>query len=382
MVMSEVIITVRGWHLALAAAELRALLPTMTVTSTPSSRWFIVEGPMSIEDIQQSLEPSANVESILQHANIVQWIGSYEGVMEVVQESLHQEITDAVSTYTWRHGKKIDGCSLSTLSKLCGGALVHLGHTIELEHANHTFGLCSDAASSCILSGWFVGSTPTAFGAERRQATERPYFKPVSLDPRLARTAINIACGPRTTDVVLDPMTGTGGFIIEASLSKRNGVGLDHNSAMIEGAQSNLKWAHDGEDSPTCVILRGDATALATFLPEQYHGNIGGIVLDPPYGRNSQGSYQPLELLEKTLMSAQSVLAKNAGMVLILPIHPMAAFKESGFELDEIKPLHGAFAEVMDMLAGCGWTIQDMFTERVHKSLTRLVVHARFVLPN
>lgn len=382
MVMSEVMVTLRGWHLALAHAELQALLPTMTVTSTPSKRWYAVEGPMSVEGIERALEPAANVESILSHATIVEWNGSYEGVMDIFQTSLQQDINGTVSTYTWRHGKKIDGCSLSSLSKMCGGALVDFGNNIDLEQADQTFGLCSDAASSCILAGWFVGSTPSAFGAERRQATERPFFKPVSLDPRLARTAINIACGPVSTNIVLDPMTGTGGFIIEASLSKRNGVGIDHNSAMIEGAQSNLKWAHDGEDSPTCVLLRGDATALGTFLPQHYHGHIAGIVLDPPYGRNSQGSYQPLELLEKTLMSAKDVLAKTAGMVLILPIHPMTVFEESGFHHDEIKPLHGTFSEVQRMLSVCGWTIEAMFTERVHKSLTRLVVHAKFVLLN
>ena len=380
--MSEFMVSLRGWHLALARAELQALLPNMIITDTQASRWFVVQGSMNQVELLDALKPAANVECILSHAQILPWHGSYDQLLEALQPSIIGKTSVQVATYTWKHGKKIEGCSISTLSKMVGAFLVEQDCVINLENSQHTFGICSDATSSTVAMGWVVGSTPAAFGSERRQATERPFFKPVSLDPRLARTAMNIACGPVSDHYVLDPTTGTGGIVIEASLSGRKGIGLDHNSAMVEGATKNLRWVHQDNDSSTCEILRGDATDLTTYLPPKYHGQVGGIVLDPPYGRNSQGSFQPLELLEKTLESACKVLAPSAGMVLILPIHPFPMFMESNFPRDEIVPLHGSFSEIETMLSSKGWTIENLFCERVHKSLSRLVVHAKFVLPN
>ncbi len=380
--MGEYMVSIRGWHLALARAELQALLPKMTIIETQASRWFVVKGPMNHVELLYALTPAANVECVLSHAQLLQWHGSYEQLLDVMKPSVLGKPSVQVATHTWKHGKKIEGCSISTLSKMVGAILVEQDCIIDLEHAQHTYGICSDATSGTLAVGWIVGTTPQAFGSERRQATERPFFKPVSLDPRLARTAMNIACGPVSEYYVLDPMTGTGGFVIEASLSGRNGIGLDHNSAMVEGATQNLRWAQEDIDSSTCEILRGDATDLATYLPSKYHGQIGGIVLDPPYGRNSQGSFQPLELLEKTLESAREVLANSAGMVLILPIHPFPTFMESNIPRNEIVLLHGSFSDVETMLSKKGWTIENLFCERVHKSLTRLVVHAEFVLPD
>ena len=63
------------------------------------------------------------------------------------------------------------------------------------------------------------GDGQAAFSSGQRRAGERPFFKPVSLDPRLARLAVNLASGPQNRGPVVDPMTGTGGFLIEASLS-------------------------------------------------------------------------------------------------------------------------------------------------------------------
>ncbi len=380
--MGEYMVSIRGWHLALARAELQALLPKMTIIETQASRWFVVKGPMNHVELLYALTPAANVECVLSHAQLLQWHGSYEQLLDVMKPSVLGKSSVQVATHTWKHGKKIEGCSISTLSKMVGAILVEQDCIIDLEHAQHIYGICSDATSGTLAVGWIVGTTPQAFGSERRQATERPFFKPVSLDPRLARTAMNIACGPVSEYYVLDPMTGTGGFVIEASLSGRNGIGLDHNSAMVEGATQNLRWAQEDNDLSTCEILRGDATDLATYLPSKYHGQIGGIVLDPPYGRNSQGSFQPLELLEKTLESAREVLANSAGMVLILPIHPFPTFMESNIPRNEIVPLHGSFSDIETMLSKKGWTIENLFCERVHKSLTRLVVHAEFVLPN
>ena len=81
---------------------------------------------------------------------------------------------------------------------------------------------------------------PKGDSSIERRATQRPFFKPVSLEPRLARLAVNLACGPLTAGACLDPMTGTGGFTIEAILSGRSAIGIDLDEEMIQGAKRIL----------------------------------------------------------------------------------------------------------------------------------------------
>ena len=376
--MTEVIVSLRGWHVPLAHAELCALLPNMTIQATSSKRWYSVSGDMTLNDVVKALSIAANVEAIFDAGVVIQWDGSYENVKSLLKTSISKYSDTTVSTRSWKHGPKIDNFSLSEMARHVGGVLTSQHCTINFQAPEQTYGLCSDAQSQSILCGWLVGHALESFGAERRQATERPFFKPVSLDPKLARTAVNLACGPISDAFVLDPMTGTGGFMIEASLSGRNGIAVDQNSAMVEGAKANLRWAHGDEQSPSCIILRGDATYLEHTIPDEIKGNIGGVVLDPPYGRNSQGTLGHVDLLQKTLFSVNSVIHHNAEMVLILPITPMEIFAHSGFSEEDIVPLHGSFEHMKQMLEHTHWMIRGMFVERVHKSLSRLVLHAKF----
>ena len=85
-------------------------------------------------------------------------------------------------------------------------------------------------------------------------------------------------------------MTGTGGFLIEASLSGRNAIGIDIHSEMVQGANANLLGRTVGNDPEHAAVKRGDATRLPDVLPGEWLGKVGGFVLDPPYGRNSHGS--------------------------------------------------------------------------------------------
>ena len=48
---------------------------------------------------------------------------------------------------------------------------------------------------------------PKGDSSIERRASQRPFFKPVSLEPRLARLAVNLACGPLANGACLDPMT-------------------------------------------------------------------------------------------------------------------------------------------------------------------------------
>ena len=55
------------------------------------------------------------------------------------------------------------------------------------------FGVVFDASAEyVVLNDW---SRPGKHGWSAMQANKRPFFRPVSLEPRLARAAVNIAAG-------------------------------------------------------------------------------------------------------------------------------------------------------------------------------------------
>ena len=107
---------------------------------------------------------------------------------------------------------------------------------------------------------------------------------------------------------------------------------------------------------------------------------IVGFVLDPPYGRNSQGSLAPMSLLGRVLESSSRVASADAGLVLILPIHPMGEHPDSTLNEDEaINLLHGTWKETEQALLNAGWSVQAKWVEHVHASLSRLILHATIV---
>ena len=114
-------------------------------------------------------------------------------------------------------------------------------------------------------------------------ANKRPFFRPVSLEPRLARAAVNIAAGIND-GYVIDPMCGTGGILIESAITGRRTLGIDFDPVMVDGTKQNLQWA-----GVEAEVKRDDATRFE--LPN----DIAAIVVDPPYGRNSIGDEKLLE---------------------------------------------------------------------------------------
>ena len=228
-----------------------------------------------------------------------------------------------------------------------------------------------DGSADIISCGWLLGDFDDSIGTAVRRATERPFFRPISLDPRLARLAVNLACGPIDQYAVLDPMTGTGGFAMEAILMGRNCIAVDMNDEMITGAKSNIKWALQGKNTNSDYeIINGDACQLSSFVDKKWHGNISAIVLDPPYGRNSQSSYKHIELLRNTLQSARKLVNQSAKMVLIIPIKPNQE-NQTEYQL-----LHDDWQTYLELFADLGIKLLGQWKEHVHSSLSRLILLA------
>ena len=368
--MGEHIVALRGWHPALAQAEVRALFPGRNIQPFASPR--LMQLQLNEEDLP-NISISSGIEAIFNNGENHPF-NNVESIRSIIKS--HLEVNppndEACAVVAWKHGRGIEGVSRSAFAGRVGGLLSSMGAKIDLEHPKQRFGILLDQHSNSVTFGWLQGMGPKGDGSVERRASQRPFFKPVSLEPRLARLAVNLASGPLQKGATLDPMTGTGGFAIEAALSGRDVVALDLDAEMIVGAKSNLEWS----GSTANVFFQGDATNVKASIPTDGPQAFSGIVLDPPYGRNSQGSLDHEELLKQTLLSCSKVV-EDGSLVLILPSEARELCLESTLTAEERPQLiHFQWPELERLLLDCNWKYEDAWYVFVHGSLGRVVIYA------
>jgi tRNA (guanine10-N2)-dimethyltransferase len=186
--------------------------------------------------------------------------------------------------------------------------------------------------------GWRVAESRRDFGA--RAPTDRPFFQPGSMDPLLARALANLA-GARPDALVVDPMCGTGGILIEAGLVGADVLGLDAQQKMARGAATNLDAALPADAS--FGTARGDATSMP--LPD---GVADAVVFDAPYGRQSKIANLNLPDLVGGALAEARRIAPRAVVV--------------------------ADRAWDDAAREAGWTVEARFERHVHRSLDRHVL--------
>ena len=76
---------------------------------------------------------------------------------------------------------------------------------------------------------------------EKRKTHLRPFPRPSSLHPKLARALVNIT-GAKENETLIDTFCGTGGFLIEAGLMNIKAVGYDISKNMVKGCKENLRY--------------------------------------------------------------------------------------------------------------------------------------------
>jgi len=114
----------------------------------------------------------------------------------------------------------------------------------------------------------------------------RPYFSPISIHPRIARSMVNLSnCS--NGDIIIDPFCGTGGILIEIANMKIKAIGIDILNKMTEYSKGNLKH-YDLK----AKIIKGDIENLG-------NSNFDAIVTDPPYGISTTTKGEGVEKLMK-----------------------------------------------------------------------------------
>ncbi len=214
-----------------------------------------------------------------------------------------------------------------------GGALHRRGHPVDLERPAHDVRvvLTGEQAYICLLDC-------ETDGFEGRAPTEKPFFKPGSMSPVLARTLSNVAGGYHGASL-LDPTCGTGGVLVEAVLTGGEPVGGDVDREMVEGARRNLEEYTDVDS----MLYVGDAADLPLE-----DGCVDCAVTDLPYGRASKvGSTSLDRLRSDTLAELHRVVR---GRVVAVSDEDITAVCEDA-----------------------GYTVDSHHRLRVHRSLSRHV---------
>ena len=329
------IIALRGWHLAIARAEAMAMFGDSVISRTESRRLLIATG----ESDWKNAELMSGCECVLVNGGMSKWTS-----LEDLLQQIKSEKVDDMAIECWRHEGKLPVASRD-VERQVGGLFHDKGSTFNLENPKHRFGIVLDNSAGNVAWGWMVGQGPGKHGWSAMRANKRPFFRPVSLEPRLARAAVNIAAGV-SEGYVVDPMCGTGGILIESALTGRPTLGIDFDPVMVEGTQENIDWA-----KVSAEVKRGDATRFE--LPN----NLAAVVVDPPYGRNSPSDDKLIEDMLANIRSQNS----DCRLVVILPVDA------GGDDLDE---------EISTSIKLPGYEVKAAYGIPVHKSLGRVMIIA------
>ena len=196
-----------------------------------------------------------------------------------------------------------------------------------------------------------------------RAPTDRPFFQPVSLDPRQAKLMISLAHRRSAeTKTVVDPFCGTGGIAIEAALQGIEVLASDLDPRMVEGTLENLEWAGTSASVETC-----GASDIASLWGSKSNCC---FVFDPPYGRSSWKSGDGAELFLEALSAAQDI-DPSGSICTMLPTGPEAL---DSFPEQDVEVLGMPWSELEGKIRGCGWEPVLSVPIKVHRSLARMVV--------
>lgn len=193
-----------------------------------------------------------------------------------------------------------------------------------------------------LLGRKVLGFSRSSF-SERRPHL-KPYFRPGSMNPHLARAVVNLT-RMKPGDRIMDPFCGTGGFLVEAGLMGAIPFGNDIDGEFVKGADKNLRYYN----IPAFQLGTGDARRLHEKYPEFFDA----IVTDPPYGISaSTRGMDLLTLYGESIVSISGMLKPGKFACIICP---------DGIPLEK-------------MGEKIGFQVREIHLERVHKSLTRKFV--------
>jgi tRNA (guanine10-N2)-dimethyltransferase len=214
-----------------------------------------------------------------------------------------------------------------------GGVIFRKGYHANLSSPDIKFRLImTDRA----VFGSVVASVDRS-AYEHRAPHKKPFFYPGVLMPRVARALVNIS-EVKPGEILLDPFSGTAGILVEAGMLSVHVIGLEVRQMISHGARMNLEMF--GADHS---LLVGDACRVPLK-----DCSVDAIATDPPYGRSAAIKAESLHHLYSDSFSEMYRVLKKGKLAVAVSEIP-----------------------VLEYATKAGFSVVDVFTQRVHKSLTR-----------
>ena len=360
-----------GWHPLLFRSEIQALTGQFE-TINPR----VLNIPLT-ESTLERLSRAALLDEVLCES------GRYDVNPQSSQGELSQKIADwahkhlpegSFAVRTRRLGVGIQGFSRSITDKEIGTLVASESRPVNLENPENIISVIISGPEDGPIHRDDIEHKPViVWGLNHpewkresysgRAPTERPFFQPVSLDPRQARLLISLAHRPKSeTRTVIDPFCGTGGIVIEAALQGIDTLSSDLDSRMVEGTLKNLRSFDAEATVETCDVsgiasLWGSRTGCA-------------FVFDPPYGRSSWTSGKDMEPFFEALSEAYRIDPQGT-LSTMLPTTPEAL--QTG-PSDDVEVMGMPWGELESKIMQRGWKPVLRAPVRVHSSLARMVV--------
>ncbi|MAT49494.1 MAG: hypothetical protein CMA27_06650 [Euryarchaeota archaeon] len=369
----EAILVGSGWHPSLFRNEMEVLSK-----SKPYRFGTRVVLASSEYDFLKSLERSATLDECLFPFGLTTDTSTLEDVIKgwIEDNNLQLKTGKSIAVRWIRIEGGISGVNGKELAMFCGGILSKMGWQIDLESPDVELMIILDGISEHIFWGKRLFSKHPREGWVQRAATERPFFKPISLDPRLARVALNFVINS-SDEIICDPMCGTGGVLLEGALLNQQMVGIDLDEEMVLGSRKNLDWLMNQQKIfNSQIVLHGNAVNMAELLRKN-NIKIDGLVFDPPYGKNAWKSDETWNLFTNVLMNTRKAegITSDSRLACFLPILP----KINGINepITEDLDLGDFTTEQLKLkFNASGWNIISMHSIPIHKSLARMLVVA------
>jgi tRNA (guanine10-N2)-dimethyltransferase len=197
------------------------------------------------------------------------------------------------------------------------GYKVDLGHPDSIYRAIITQGVC--------VFGKLIANVNRA-QYEERAPLKKPFFLPGVLMPRISRAVVNMA--RIRNGYLLDPMSGTGGILVEAELMDEtiHVVGCDIQKKMAYGTRWNLRFYGHNYD-----VMRQDSLRMGIRSD-----SIDAMVTDLPYGQSTPVMGATLEEFHRNaLKEMYRVLKPGRYAVIIYRAGMEKLLKEAGFNVIE-----------------------------------------------
>jgi tRNA (guanine10-N2)-dimethyltransferase len=219
--------------------------------------------------------------------------------------------------------KRVGARTDASLERELGAVLWHRGYKVDLNHPNVVYrAVITEGA--CIF-GKLIAS-PDRSQYEERAPLKKPFFLPGVLMPRISRAIVNMT---RIREgYILDPMSGTGGILVEAELISDaiHVVGCDIQKKMAYGTRWNLRYYGKNYD-----VLRQDSLKMGIKS-----NSVDAMVTDFPYGQSTPIMGETPEDLHRGTLGEMYRALKPGGYAVIVFREPIEKLlREAGFNVIE-----------------------------------------------